>query len=159
MEKAGVYIEHARDLEVYKRAYAVSLGVHRATLAFPKMEQYALADQLRRSSKAICANLAEGFAKQTHSKPEFARFISMAIGSCSEVETWISYAFDLEYITQAQRDDWLQSYARIYGMLLQFLNSLFFMFWPYFRLRSALIVAPRQNGCGRQPKPNFNRVS
>ncbi|CAH2403446.1 four helix bundle protein [Mesorhizobium escarrei] len=53
------------------------------------MEQYALADQLRRSSKAICANLAEGFAKQTHSKPEFARFISMAIGSCSEVETRI----------------------------------------------------------------------
>ncbi|ESW81894.1 MULTISPECIES: four helix bundle protein [unclassified Mesorhizobium] len=124
MEKAGVYIEHARDLEVYKRAYAVSLGVHRATLAFPKMEQYALADQLRRSSKAICANLAEGFAKQTHSKPEFARFISMAIGSCSEVETWISYAFDLEYITQAQRDDWLQSYARIYGMLVNLREKL-----------------------------------
>lgn len=152
------YIEHARDLEVYKRAYAASLGVHRATLAFPKMEQYALADQLRRSSKAICANLADGFAKQTHSKPEFARFISMAIGSCSEVETWISYAFDLEYITQAQRDDWLQSYARIYGMVnlreklsgplssvpeflnssvLQFLNSLFSTPWSRFGRISA----------------------
>lgn len=89
MEKESSYIKRAKDLEVYRRAYAVSLEVHKATLVFPKIEQYALADQMRRSSKAICANLAEGFAKQTHSKPEFARFISMAMGSCSEVETWI----------------------------------------------------------------------
>lgn len=124
MEKTGGYIKRARDLEVYKRAYAVSLDVHGATLAFPKMEQYALADQLRRSSKGICANLAEGFAKQTHSKLEFARFISMAMGSCSEVETWISYAFDLGYITQAVRDEWLQSYAYIYGMLVNLREKL-----------------------------------
>ncbi len=118
MEKEGSFIKRAKDLEVYKRAYAVSLDVHRATLVFPKIEQYALADQMRRSSKAICANLAEGFAKQTHSRPEFARFISMAMGSCSELETWISYAFDLGYIAQAQRDEWLQSYVHIYGMLV-----------------------------------------
>ncbi|TPK54941.1 four helix bundle protein [Mesorhizobium sp. B2-4-19] len=124
MEKAGGYIQRARDLEVYKRAYAVSLDVHNATLAFPKIEQYALADQLRRSSKGICANLAEGFAKQTHSKAEFARFISMALGSCSEVDTWISYAFDLGYITQAKLDEWLQSYAQIYGMLVNLREKL-----------------------------------
>ena len=118
MEKEGSYIRRAKDLEVYRRAYAVSLDVHRATLEFPKIEQYALADQMRRSSKAICANLAEGFAKQTHSRPEFARFISMALGSCSEVETWISYAFDLGYITQAQRDEWFQAYVHIHGMLV-----------------------------------------
>ncbi|WP_246674610.1 four helix bundle protein [Mesorhizobium sp. B4-1-3] len=91
-------------MEVYQRAYTVSLEVHKATLTFPKIEQYALADQLRRPSKGICANLAEGFAKQSHSKAEFARFVSMAIGSCSEVETWISYAFDLQYISQPQLD-------------------------------------------------------
>ncbi|TGV62065.1 four helix bundle protein, partial [Mesorhizobium sp. M00.F.Ca.ET.149.01.1.1] len=62
MEKEGSYIKRAKDLEVYRRAYAVSLDVHRGTLVFPKIEQYALADQMRRSSKAICANLAEGFA-------------------------------------------------------------------------------------------------
>ncbi|QKC94450.1 four helix bundle protein [Mesorhizobium sp. NZP2298] len=118
MEKPGRFVERARDLEVYKRAYSASLEVHRATLGFPKIEQYALADQLRRSSKAICANLAEGFAKQSHSKAEFARFVSMAIGSCSEVETWISYAFDLQYITPSQLHTWRQSYAQIHGMLV-----------------------------------------
>ncbi|WP_280739554.1 four helix bundle protein [Mesorhizobium opportunistum] len=49
MEKQGGYVGRAKDLEVYKRAYAVSLEIHKATLAFPKIEQYALADQLRRS--------------------------------------------------------------------------------------------------------------
>ncbi|WP_263498206.1 four helix bundle protein [Mesorhizobium sp. CA13] len=63
MGREAGYIKRARDLDVYRRAYAVSLDVHKATLVFPKMEQYALADQMRRSSKAICANLAEGFAK------------------------------------------------------------------------------------------------
>src|SRR3569623_1746019 len=109
MEKEGSYIKRAKDLEVYRRAYEVSLAVQRTTLVFPKIEHFALADLLRRSSKAICANLAEGFAKQTHSRPDFARFISMALGSCSEMETWISYAFDLGYIPQAQRDEWLQA--------------------------------------------------
>ncbi|MER9135257.1 four helix bundle protein [Mesorhizobium sp. M0830] len=124
MEKPANYIKRAKDLEVYKRAYAVSLDVHKATLAFPKIEQYALADQLRRSSKGICANLAEGFAKQTHSRPEFARFVSMAMGSCSEAETWVSYAFDLEYISRAQCDEWLQAYAHVHGMLINLREKL-----------------------------------
>jgi four helix bundle protein len=124
MEKVENFIRRAKDLEVYKRAYDVSLDIHKATLLFPKMEQYALADQMRRSSKAICANLAEGFAKQTHSKPEFARFISIALGSCSEMETWVSYAFDLGYITQDQLNNWLQAYSSIYGMLVNLRGKL-----------------------------------
>ena len=119
MAKVENFIKRAKDLEVYKRAYAVSLEVHKATLLFPKTEQYALADQMRRSSKAICANLAEGFAKQTHSKLEFARFLSIALGSCSEMETWISYAFDLGYITPEQLNKWLDDYAAVYGMLVK----------------------------------------
>ena len=124
MAKVENFIRRAKDLEVYKHAYAVSLEIHKASLAFPKIEQYALADQMRRSSKGICANLAEGFAKQTHSKPEFARFISMAMGSCSEMETWISFAFDLKYITQDQLNRWLQTYSSIYGMLVNLREKL-----------------------------------
>ena len=124
MTKVESFVRHARDLMVYKRAYMVSLEVHKATLAFPKIEQYALADQMRRSSKAICANLAEGFAKQTHSKPEFARFLSMALGSCSEMETWISYAFDLGYLSKDQLNQWLDDYAAVHGMLLKLREKL-----------------------------------
>ena len=124
MTKVESFVRHARDLMVYKRAYMVSLEVHKATLAFPKIEQYALADQMRRSSKAICANLAEGFAKQTHSKTEFARFLSMALGSCSEMETWISYAFDLGYLSKEQLNQWLDDYAAVHGMLIKLREKL-----------------------------------
>ncbi len=60
------------DLEVFKRAYRISLELHRVSLKFPSIEQRALADQLRRSSKSVCANVAEGFAKQTISLAEEA---------------------------------------------------------------------------------------
>ena len=124
MIKVENFINRARDLEVYKRAYKLSLETHRATLEFPKIEQYALADQIRRSSKAICANLAEGFAKQSHSKVEFARFISMALDSCSEMETWTCFAFDLGYISQGQLNSWLSEYAAIHGMLVRLQEKL-----------------------------------
>ena len=48
------------DLTVFQRAYRISLDVHRVSLEMPKIEQQALADQMRRASKSICSNLAEG---------------------------------------------------------------------------------------------------
>ena len=70
------------ELEVFQRSYKISLEIHRASLQFPQLEQYALADQVRRASKGICANLAEGFGKQSHSKAEFKRFVHMAKRFC-----------------------------------------------------------------------------
>lgn len=86
------------DLDVFQRAYALSLEVHRATLTMPKVEQYALADQMRRASKSICANVAEGFGRQRASSAEFKRFLSIAIGSCDEMQVWTRYASDLGYV-------------------------------------------------------------
>ena len=48
----------------------------------------------------------------------------MAMGSCSEMETWTSFAFDLGYITQKQLSDWLNGYAAIYGMLIKLREKL-----------------------------------
>jgi four helix bundle protein len=65
----------------------------------PQIEQRILADQLRRGSKSICANLAEGFGKQGLSKTEFRRFVLMSIGSADEMRVWLRYCLDLEYWT------------------------------------------------------------
>jgi four helix bundle protein len=69
------------DLAVFQRAYRVSLEVHRQSLVLPRIEQRALGDQVRRASKSICANIAEGFGKQRQSAAEFKRFLMMAMGS------------------------------------------------------------------------------
>jgi hypothetical protein len=69
---SGKRIERVEDLTVFRRAYRLSLEVHRASLGFPKIEQYALADQLRRASKSVCANLAEGFANLPRALPSRA---------------------------------------------------------------------------------------
>src|SRR5436190_13014288 len=97
--KAGgpISFEH---LDVFRRAYRVSLEIHRVSLAFPAVEQRALADQIRRASKSICANLAEGYGRQKGSKAEFRRFVRMAIGSSDVMRVWLRYAFDLGYIDE-----------------------------------------------------------
>lgn len=59
-----------QELIVYQRAYAIALVIHKRSLEFPRIEQYALADQMRRASKSVCANIAEGFARHHGSAAE-----------------------------------------------------------------------------------------
>ena len=106
-----------RDLEVYQRAYRISLDIHRATLEFPKMEQYALADQMWRASKSICANIAEGFAKQRASSAEFRHFLMMAVGSTDEMKVWLDYGRDLGYLDGHRAGVWQDEYGQISRML------------------------------------------
>ena len=105
------------DLEVFQRAYRLSLEVHRASLDFPRIEQWALADQIRRASKSICANLAEGFGRQRLSKPEFRRFVVMAIGSADEMQVWMLYCRDLGYLDSEVAERWRGEYREIARML------------------------------------------
>jgi four helix bundle protein len=105
------------DLQVFRRAYALSLEVHRASLAFPRIEQWALADQVRRASKSICVNLAEGYAKRVHSQAEFKRFLLIALGSSDEMQIWCEYCSDLGYVEQAVAMRWREEYVAISSML------------------------------------------
>jgi len=66
------------DLYVFEKAYKVSLEIHKLSLQLPKIEQYALGDQMRRASKSICANLAEGYGKKQDLKKNFEIMFSLA---------------------------------------------------------------------------------
>ena len=101
------------DLEVFQRAYRMSLEVHRLSLDMPRIEQRALADQMRRASKSICSNLAEGYGRQKQSKAEFKRFVWMAIGSSDEMRVWARYALDLGYVDEATWRRWRNEYQII----------------------------------------------
>ena len=86
-------IQTFEDLNVYQRAYRISLEIHKETFSYPRQEQMrGIADQIRRASKGICANIAEGYGKQHISTAEFKRYLSIAIGSANEMRVWLSYA-------------------------------------------------------------------
>jgi len=112
------------NIEVFQRAYRLSLAVHRSSLTFPTIEQYALGDQLRRASKSICANIAEGYGKQKKSKAEFKRFLLIALGSSDEMRVWCRYCFDLGYIKETSWQEWREEYSRISRMLQGLINKL-----------------------------------
>ena len=117
MTRADYRISSFEDLEVFQRAYRLSLEIHKQSLRFSKIEQYAMADQIRRASKSICANIAEGFAKQRRSSAECRRYLLMAIGSADEMRVWIQYCLDLDYIDDVTSSRWREEYIVIAKML------------------------------------------
>src|ERR1700752_1032657 len=111
------------DLEVFQRAYRLSLEIHRQSLKLPQIEQRVLADQLRRASKSICANVAEGYGRQKRSKAEFKRFLQLAIGSSDEMRVWVRHALDLGYIDEATWLRWRDEYQTITRMLQSLMSK------------------------------------
>jgi four helix bundle protein len=110
-------ISSFEDLVVFQKAYKLSLQIHKMSLQMPQNEQYGLASQIRNTSKSVCANLAEGFGKQSISKAEFRRFISMSMGSADEMRVWLRYCLDLGYITEVQWTELRSGYQDVAKML------------------------------------------
>lgn len=116
-------IKSFRDLNVYRKAYEVSLIIHKLSMAQPSVEQRGFADQLRRTSKGICANIAEGFGKQPYSRAEYRRFIYIALGSCDEMQVWCDYLQDLDYISSEQHENLVSAYQEIARMIQGLIKS------------------------------------
>ena len=112
------------DLNVFRRAYEISLEVHQASLDFPQAEQFALANQIRRASKSICALVAEGSGRQRGSQSEFKRYLTMAMGSADEMRVWSMYCRDLGYVDKSTAERWQTEYLEIAKMLQGFVSSL-----------------------------------
>ena len=89
-------IQSFKDLTVYQESYELALVINKAILRLPVIEKHILADQMRRASKSIPANIAEGYAKRLFEK-EFRRYLFSAIGSCNEMVVHISFAKDLGF--------------------------------------------------------------
>ena len=105
------------DLEVFQKAYRLSLEIHRTSLGLPRHEQFALGDQIRRASKSICANIAEGFGRQRLSAAEYRRFLMLSLGSAEEMRVWCRYCLDLELIEPAVWERWRDGYLEVAKML------------------------------------------
>ena len=103
-------IKSFRDLEVYKESYQLMLIVHKEIIKLPIYERSDLVSQMRRASKSIPSNIAEGWAKRTHEK-EFKKHLVVSIGSANEMEVHIETAMDLKYWQKIFCLDLLKRYS------------------------------------------------
>src|SRR5438309_10106733 len=88
-----------RDLRVYQAAREAALRVFTVTKNFPREERYALIDQVRRSSRAVKAMIAEAWARRRY-KAAFINKIDEALGEANETQSWLDDALDDEYMSQ-----------------------------------------------------------
>lgn len=89
------------ELYAYKFAFELALQIHEVSKGFPFEERFALTDQVRRSSRSVCANLFEAYRKRRYIR-HFISKLSDANGENAETGVWLSFAFRLGYISHDQ---------------------------------------------------------
>ena len=89
-----------KDLKVWQESMTLVVVVYKATEDFPKHEIYGLTSQIRRATVSIPSNIAEGAGRRGNK--EFIRFLYIALGSLSEVETQLEIAYRLKYLNELE---------------------------------------------------------
>lgn len=92
-------IRHFRELVVYRRAFDAAMEIFQITKGFPAEERYSLVDQIRRCSRSVCSNLAEGWRKRRY-PPMFKNKVTDSMMEASETQCWLEFALACGYIDQ-----------------------------------------------------------
>ena len=110
-------IRSHKELEVYKLAYENAMKIFNISRQFPKEETYSLTNQIRRSSRSVCGNLAEAFRKSRYPKAFIAK-LSDSEGESAETQTWLDFALDCKYMTNEDHKELNLNYENIIGKLV-----------------------------------------
>ena len=109
-------IRSFRELNVYKSAREGARAIFEISKTFPREERYSLTDQIRRSSRAVNAMIAEAWAKRRY-QAAFVSKVNDALGEATETQSWLDHAVDSGYITPAQFKDLDAKWQQIGAML------------------------------------------
>ena len=109
-------IKNARDLNVYKMAFEAAMEIFQCTKKFPQEEKYSLVDQIRRSSRSVCSNLAEAWRKRRYIAV-FRNKLTDAMQEASETQTWLEFCHACGYINSNLLNSLDQKYEHILAML------------------------------------------
>ena len=110
-------IRSHRELEVYILSFSSAMRIFEISKNFPKEETYSLTDQIRRSSRSVCSNLAEAFRKRRYPK-SFISKLSDSESEAAETQTWLDFALNCGYITKIEHHDLDETYDLILGKLV-----------------------------------------
>ena len=109
-------IESVRELEVYKKAFDGAMAIFQLSKEFPPEERYSMTDQMRRSSRSVCSNLAEAWRKRRY-PAVFKNKLSDAMQEGSETQTWLDFCLGCGYISEETFERLDQEYEIILAML------------------------------------------
>jgi four helix bundle protein len=105
-------IQNHTDLQVYQKAFAAAMNVFELSKGFPKEETFALTDQIRRSSRSVCANLAEAWRKRRY-EAAFISKLSDAEAEAAETQVWLSLAVECKYLKREDAAELYKTYNEI----------------------------------------------
>ncbi len=110
-------IQSHRDLEVYQLAFEVAMQIFELSKKFPIEERFSLTDQIRRSSRSVCAKLAEAWRKRRY-QAAFVAKLSDSEAEAAETQSWIEFAVKSNYLEVEQGRELYRNYNKILGMLV-----------------------------------------
>lgn len=107
-----------KDLRVYQAAFLAAMDIYKLSKSFPVEEKFSLTDQIRRSSRSVCANLAEAFRKRRYPK-NFVSKLSDCESEAAETHVWLDFALACDYLTIEEYEKLYKEYDMILGMLVR----------------------------------------
>jgi four helix bundle protein len=116
-EPDGNVIRRHQQLEVYSIAFKAAARVFSISKEFPGEERYSLTDQIRRSSRSVCANIAEAWRRRRY-EAAFQNSLNHAEAEAAETQTWISFALECGYMTSNEADELTRTYDVLIGKLV-----------------------------------------
>ena len=118
----GDRIKSHKELEVYQLAFSSAMEIFKLTEKFPKEEKYSLTDQIRRSSRSVCANIAEAYRKKRYPK-SFILKLNDSEAEANETQVWIEFSMSLKYLSRVTADKLYYQYDVIIGKLIRMSNQ------------------------------------
>ena len=116
------FISNHEDLEVYQIAFDAAMEIFELSKNFPKEEKYSLIDQIRRSSRSVCANLAEAWRRRRY-KGSFLSKLNDAEAEAAETQVWLKFAVKCKYLPVDSGRKLYSQYNQILGLIVVMINS------------------------------------
>lgn len=115
-------IKSFRELRVYQTAMDLAMEIFQLTKLFPPEEKYSLTDQIRRSSRSVCANIGEAWRKRRY-KAAFIAKLSDSEAEACETQIWLDFALKCNYLDQEKVTGISQKYDHILSQLVIMINE------------------------------------
>jgi four helix bundle protein len=115
-------IQSHRELEAYQLAFDVAMKSFELTKSFPREEQYSLTDQIRRSSRSVCANLAEAWRKRRY-EAAFISKLNDSEAEAAETQTWLEFSVRCGYLRREVGNGLYQNYDWILGKIVNMITN------------------------------------